>query len=67
MENVWIFSGELDADFAGEVMFNDDGGVNQIGGDDSVGKQQEKEPNSTIPAKKVPTHTRTTNWVSKRR
>ena len=44
MENVWIFSGEFDADFAGEAMFYDDGGVNQIGGDDSVGKQPEKEP-----------------------
>ena len=64
MENVWIFSGELDGDFAGEATFNDHGGVNQIGGDDSMGKQQEKEP---IPAKKVPTHTRTTNWVRKRR
>ena len=55
--------GELDGDFAGEATFNDHGGVNQIGGDDSVGKQQEKEPT----AKKVPTHTRTTNWVRKRR
>ena len=44
MENVWIFSGELDGDFAGEATFNDHGGVNQIGGDDSVGKQQQKEP-----------------------
>ena len=44
MENVWIFSGELDGDFAGEATFNDHGGVNQISGDDSVGKQPEKEP-----------------------
>ena len=28
MENVWIFSGELDGDFAGEATFNDHGGVN---------------------------------------
>ena len=44
MENVWIFSGELDCDFAEEATFNDHGGVNYIGGDDSIGKQQEKEP-----------------------
>ena len=44
MENVWIFSGELDGYFVGEATFNDHGGVHQIGGDDSVGKQQEKEP-----------------------
>ena len=44
MENVWIFSEELDGDFAGEATFNDHGGVNQISGDVSVGKQQEKEP-----------------------
>ena len=44
MENVWIFSRELDCDFAGEATFNDHGGVNQSSGDDSVGKQQEKEP-----------------------
>ena len=44
MENVWIFSGELDCDFAEEATFIDHGGVNHIGGDDSIGKQQEKEP-----------------------
>ena len=44
MENVWIFSGEFDCDFAEEATFNDNRGVNHIGGDDSVGKQQEKEP-----------------------
>ena len=43
-ENVWTFSGEVDSDFAEEATFYDHGGVNHIGGDDSVGKQQEKEP-----------------------
>ena len=42
--NVWIFSGELDGDFAGEAMFNDHAGVNQSSRDDLVGKQPEKEP-----------------------
>ena len=44
MANVCIVSGELDNDFAGEVTFNDYGGVNQTSGDDSVGKQPENEP-----------------------
>ena len=44
MENVWIISEELDGDFAGEATFNDHGVVNESRGDDSVGKQPEKEP-----------------------
>ena len=44
MENVWIVFGELDSDFVGEATFNDHGGVNQSSGDDSMGKQPEKEP-----------------------
>ena len=69
MENVWIFSGELDCDFAEEATFNDHGGVNHIGGDDSVGKQQEKRANIRPfqRRKYIPTHTRTTNWLRKRR
>ena len=67
MENVWIFSGELDGDFAGEATFNDHGGVNQIGGTIPWESSKKKSQHSTIPAKKVPTHTRTTNWVRKRR
>ena len=44
MDNVCIVSGELDGDVVGEATFNDHGGANQSSGDDSVGKQQEKEP-----------------------
>ena len=44
MANVCTVSGELDGDFAGEATFNDHGGVNQSSGDDSMGKQPEKEP-----------------------
>ena len=62
MENVWTFSGELDGDLAEEATFNDHGGVNQSSGDDSVGKQPEKEPTFGHS-----THTRTTSWVRKRR
>ena len=67
MDSVCLFSGELDGDFAGEATFNDHGGVNQSNGDDSVGKQQEKGRTFRISAKKVPTHTLTTNWVRERR
>ena len=60
MDNVCIVSGELDGDFAGEATFNDHG--NQRNGDDFVGNQPEKKPTfGVISAKKVSTHTLTTN------
>ena len=67
MKNVCIASGELDADFTEEVTFNDHGGVNQGSGDDSVGKQPEKEPTFDHFREEATTHTLTTNWVRKRR
>ena len=67
MENVLIFFGELDGDFAGDVMFNDmevsTKAVEMIPWESS----QKKSRHSAIPAKKAPTHTLTTNWVRKRR
>ena len=67
-ENVWLFSGEPDRDFTGEVTFNDHGGVNQSCGDDSVGKKLQKEPTFGHHGEKnVHAHTVTTNWVRKRR
>ena len=62
MENVWIFSRELDGEFAGEATFNDHGGVNQSSGDDSVGKQPEKEPTFGHSSEES-THTYSDDWV----
>ena len=76
MDNVCLFSGELDGDFAVEATFSDHGGVNRSSGKEAAAKQWrqvrgkaagKKSRHSAISAKKVPTPTLTTNWVRKRR
>ena len=67
MENVCIVSRELDADFAEEATFNDHGGVNQGSGDNSVGKQPEKELTFDHFREEVTTHSYSYDELGKKK